>query len=103
MRDPFPKGGCPILNTAIEADDTHLRLKAKAAAAIHRWKDDIVSLVKEGIKTGEFKAGMESNQLAFSIIALIEGGIMIAKVTDSPANLETVLKTVEMLILQLKA
>jgi len=103
MRDPFPKGGCPILNTAIEADDTHLRLKAKAAAAIHRWKDDIVSLVKEGVKTGEFKAGMESNQLAFSIIALIEGGIMIAKVTDSPANLETVLKTVEMLILQLKA
>ncbi|SEA79561.1 TetR/AcrR family transcriptional regulator [Pedobacter hartonius] len=103
MGESFPKGGCPILNTAIEADDTHLLLKAKAAAAIYRWRDDIVSLVKEGVKAGEFKAGMESSQLAYSIIALIEGGIMIAKVTDSPANLETILKTVEMLIVQLKA
>ncbi len=26
---PFPYGGCPILNTAIEADDTHPELKEK--------------------------------------------------------------------------
>jgi TetR/AcrR family transcriptional repressor of nem operon len=103
MGEAFPKGGCPVLNTAIEADDTHFLLKAKAADAIYNWKDNILSLVKEGIRAGEFTAGIESGQLAYSVIALIEGGMMIAKVTDTPAHLDTILKTVEMLILQLKA
>jgi TetR/AcrR family transcriptional repressor of nem operon len=103
MGEPFPKGGCPVLNTAIEADDTHFLLKAKAADAIYNWKDNILSLIKEGIRAGEFTAGVESGQLAYSIIALIEGGMMIAKVTDTPSHLDTILKTVEMLILQLKA
>src|SRR6201996_98251 len=26
---PFPDGGCPVLNTAIEADDTHPQLKKR--------------------------------------------------------------------------
>jgi TetR/AcrR family transcriptional repressor of nem operon len=103
MGEPFPRGGCPILNTAVEADDTHSQLKEKVANAISEWKDMIISLVNEGIKGGEFKPGMESTQLAYSIIALIEGGIMVAKVTDTPANLDMILKTVEMLILQLSA
>src|ERR1700710_3155929 len=30
----FPTGGCPILNTAVEADDTHPLLKERAATAI---------------------------------------------------------------------
>lgn len=100
--EPFPTGGCPILNTAIEADDTHGILKAKAAGAISEWKKTIKKLVDTGIAEGEFKPAMDGNQLALSIIALIEGGIMIAKVTDSPASLDKILKTVELLISQLK-
>lgn len=103
MGNKFPSGGCPILNTAIEADDTHDILKAKAAEAILDWKKKLVRLIDGGITAGEFKSGIESNQMALSIIALIEGGIMIAKVTDNQSNLFKILKTVELLILQLKA
>src|ERR1700744_3379068 len=38
LRHPFPVGGCPILNTAVEADDTHPRLKEKVALVITDWK-----------------------------------------------------------------
>ena len=103
MGETFPVGGCPILNTAIEADDTHSPLKGKAAAAITEWKNTIVNIVSDGIRAGEFKAGTDASQLALSIIALIEGGIMIAKVTDDQTNLDNVLKTVEMLIMQIKS
>ncbi len=34
----FPEGGCPILNTAIDADDTNNLLKDRAAKAILAWK-----------------------------------------------------------------
>lgn len=101
--EPFPIGGCPILNTAIDADDTHQLLKEKAAHAIAEWKKTIMELINGGMESGEFKADTDSLQVALSIIALIEGGIMIAKVTNSPASLDKILKTVELLVVQLKA
>ncbi|WCT14771.1 TetR/AcrR family transcriptional regulator [Mucilaginibacter jinjuensis] len=102
-RNIFPKGGCPMLNTAIEADDTNPLLKERAAKALLSWKKRITDLIEGGIAAGEFKPGIDTNQTALSMIALIEGGIMIAKVTNSQTNLDTILKTVEMLVNQLKA
>jgi TetR/AcrR family transcriptional repressor of nem operon len=101
-RGDFPAGGCPILNTAVDADDTNPLLKDKAAKAVTRWKTRIETLVIEGIEAGEFKPGIDTAAVALSMIALIEGGIMIAKVTDTPANLDTVLKTVNRLVDELK-
>ncbi|HTH81331.1 MAG TPA: TetR/AcrR family transcriptional regulator [Mucilaginibacter sp.] len=96
------RGGCAILNTAIEADDTNNQLKDKAAKAILKWKKNIIELIKGGIAAGEFKAGIDVNQTALSMIALIEGGIMIGKVTNSQANLDRILETVKQLIDQMK-
>lgn len=98
----FPPGGCPILNTAIEADDTHELLKDRAAKALLRWKKNIETIIKAGIDAGEFKKGVDPAQQALSVIALIEGGIMIAKATNSPGSLDKILKTVEMLVTQMK-
>jgi TetR/AcrR family transcriptional repressor of nem operon len=97
-RGAFPKGGCPILNTAIEADDTNPLLKDRAAKAVLKWKRGIMNLMQGGIDAGEFKTDIDQNQVALSIIALIEGGTMIAKITDTPANMDQILLTVEMLI-----
>lgn len=66
------------------------------------WKKRIEDLIQGGITAGEFKTGIDITQTALSIIALIEGGIMIAKVTNTPANLDKVLKTVDTIIKQLK-
>jgi TetR/AcrR family transcriptional repressor of nem operon len=92
------RGGCAILNTAVEADDTNSLLKERAAKAIVKWKKNIVELIQGGITAGEFKADMDVNQSALSMIALIEGGIMIGKVTGSQANLDKILETVKQLI-----
>jgi TetR/AcrR family transcriptional repressor of nem operon len=97
-QDIFPEGGCPILNTATEADDTNSFLKDKAARAVLRWKKGIAELIQGGITTGEFKANINATQIAFSMIALIEGGLMIAKITDDDTNMDAVLTTVEMLV-----
>jgi AcrR family transcriptional regulator len=96
------RGGCAILNTAVEADDTNDLLKNKAAKAVLKWKKKITDLIEGGIAAGEFKADVNVSQTAISIVALIEGGIMIGKVTGIHTNLEQVLKTVELLINQMK-
>ncbi|MBW4888326.1 TetR/AcrR family transcriptional regulator [Mucilaginibacter sp. HMF5004] len=98
----FPKGGCPILNTAVEADDTGGLLKERAEKAVLRWKKGITNLVQGGIDAGEFKRSTDQEAVAISIIALIEGGIMIAKLTDTPAIMSTIVRSVSALIDELK-
>ncbi|MDN5289262.1 MAG: TetR family transcriptional regulator [Mucilaginibacter sp.] len=99
----FPEGGCPILNTAVDADDTNPVLKEKAAQVILRWKKNIEELINTGIEAGELKVGINTERTALSMIALIEGGIMIAKVTNTPTSLDMVLKTVHTIITELEA
>lgn len=91
-------GGCPVLNTAIEADDTNSPLKDRAAKAIRVWETKLVKLIELGITAGEFKAEVKARQTALSIVALIEGGLMISKVTDDRNSMDSVLNTVELLI-----
>ncbi len=98
----FPQGGCPILNTAIEADDTHPELKKRAADAIYNWKKIIVKLIERGIATGEFNKNTDAQQLALGMIAAIEGGIMVAKITGKQGYLTGVMQLVERMILDLK-
>jgi AcrR family transcriptional regulator len=91
-------GGCPILNTAIEAADTHPALKAKAAEAIESWKKKIVSLIEAGQVSKEFKPGTDAEQAALSIIALLEGSIMIGRTVGRPGSIKPLITAVENII-----
>jgi len=91
----FPKGGCPILNTAIEADDTHPALKKKAAEAILSWKNKIVKLIDEGIKSKEFKQSVNAEQIALTVISMIEGITMISNLTGKQNYRKAVMQSVE--------
>ncbi|WP_337044916.1 TetR/AcrR family transcriptional regulator [Emticicia sp. 17c] len=98
LKFPFPNGGCPILNTAIEADDTHPALKEKASNAIHDWKNKITSLIQKGIDNKEFKSDIDPEQTALTMIAMIEGGIMITKLTGKLNYRKAVMQSVEKII-----
>lgn len=74
-------GGCPVLNTAVEADDNQPELKVKVNAAIHAWKKRYEHLIQEGIDKGEIKPGVNPTSYAHLFIALFEGGAMLSKVT----------------------
>lgn len=102
LKGSTPDGGCPVLNTAVEADDTNNLLKDKAAKAILKWKKNIQNLIMDGVEAGEFKEGLDHAQLAVSIIALIEGGIMISKVTNNQSSLDQIESTLELILNQMK-
>lgn len=75
-------GGCPILNTATDADDTHPALRERALKAILSWKKQIIKLVDEGISNNEIVREVNPEQIALTVIAMIEGGIMISRLTN---------------------
>ncbi len=102
LKVPFLLAGCPILNTATEADDTHPKLKEKAAEALSFWKKSVENQIKRGIALGEIKAEINPTQIAVILIAIIEGSFMQAKVTGKTTELKISMDYLEKIILSLK-
>jgi len=99
---PFLKPGCPILNTATEADDTHPTLRKKAGDALRYWKKALENQVARGIKRKEIKAATNPAEIATVMIAMIEGAIMQAKVSGQSTELRLAMGYLEKIILGLR-
>jgi AcrR family transcriptional regulator len=102
LKVPFLQTGCPILNTATEADDTHPKLREKAANALVFWKQSIENQIKKGVERKEIKANIDPTQIAVIMIAIIEGAFMQAKVTRKTEELNIAMDYLEKIILDLK-
>jgi TetR/AcrR family transcriptional regulator, transcriptional repressor for nem operon len=82
ITNPFIKGGCPLLNVAIEMDDTNDPLKQKAQKALLVLKNSIAKIIENGKKFDEVKPIVKPALCATIMIATIEGGIMISKLQN---------------------
>ena len=102
LKIPFLQTGCPILNTATEADDTHPLLRAKAINALAYWKKSIENQIKRGIERKEIKADTNPTEMAVIIVSLVEGAIMQAKVIGKSTELKIAMDYLEKMILSLK-
>jgi TetR/AcrR family transcriptional regulator, transcriptional repressor for nem operon len=81
---PFP-GGCPLLNTATESDDTHPVLRDRARTRMTELLDGTVArIVERGVEKGELRRDVDAKQTATVVIAALEGAIMLSRLYDSP-------------------
>lgn len=77
----LPIGGCPLLNTSVEADDTDPLLRERALKALSQWKNSITTLLKRGIKHGEFKQDIDIELVCMNIITMVEGSVMVLRLS----------------------
>jgi AcrR family transcriptional regulator len=103
LKIPFLRPGCPILNTATEADDTHPKLKERAENALEFWKTSVENQIKRGIKRGEIKEDVNPTEFAVVLMSLIEGAVMQAKVRGRDTELRIAMSFLEKLIYELKS
>ena len=82
-------GGCPLLNTAIEADDGNPEMRSKARQALHSWLNRLQSIVEEGQRKGEIRSDVDAAELATLIISTLEGSLMLSRLQrkDDPRNI----------------
>ncbi|MES2575257.1 MAG: TetR/AcrR family transcriptional regulator [Bacteroidota bacterium] len=83
----FEKGGCPLLNSATEVDDSLPFMKATVAYSFANWSKKIEIIIESGINNKEFKKEINSNDYANTFIILIEGGILLSKIVNKPDHL----------------
>ncbi len=78
-RTGLVRGGCPLLNTAIDSDDAHPGMRKKARRALDSWLDRLESIVGEGKRRGEVRSAIDSEELATLIVNTLEGGLMVSR------------------------
>ena len=79
-RVPSPiAGGCPLMNTAIDADDTSPGLRELARQAMQSWKDKLSSIVEAGVQAGEIRPDVQPLRIANAIVSALEGALMISR------------------------
>jgi TetR/AcrR family transcriptional repressor of nem operon len=92
------KGGCPLLNTAIDADDGNKALRKLVRDGFRNWKSRLAVLVDAGKQNGEIRAEVDTRQVANTFVALLEGGLMISRIEGSREALEDARTTLHLLI-----
>jgi TetR/AcrR family transcriptional regulator, transcriptional repressor for nem operon len=86
---PVVPGGCPVLNTAVEADDGNLLLRDRVRAAWREWRDYLAEIVAAGLKRKEIRPEVDAKQVATLIISSLEGALMIARLERNKETLLT--------------
>lgn len=98
LANPPIDGGCPILNTSIEADDTNPRLRKRVIEALDNWRGSMTGTIRKGIQRKEIKPTIDAEEFATLFIATLEGGIMMSKVYKKIQPLNIVLNHLERMI-----
>lgn len=86
LKPPF-KGGCPLMNAAIEADDNNLELKQVVQFIMGKIDEAICLIVNNGIKHKQIKKDTNAKQLSSLMISSLEGSVMMLKVFDNNIHL----------------
>ena len=95
---PPVAGGCPVLNTAVEADDTNPLLRASVVKVLNRLHRAVAGIITQGIETGEFRADADVSRFPILFISMIEGGVMVSKAYGDAKYLNTVILQLEKMI-----
>ncbi len=92
VEDPLLGGGCPILNTAVEADDAQPALRERARNAMDSWRETVHRIVKKGIDRQEIRPGVDADALATLLISSLEGAIMMSKLYGDNVHMRRVVE-----------
>jgi len=72
-------GGCPLLNTAVDADDGNAALRKLVRHAFADWRKRLADIVAEGIERGEIRKDVSANGVANTIIGALEGALVLSR------------------------
>ncbi len=90
LHNPPVQGGCPVINTAIEADDNYPLLRTKVVRVMGMIKDSLKQVIYRGIREGQIKASTRVEEFATTFYSAILGATLISRVEGDDENYQAV-------------
>ena len=94
---PIP-GGCPVLNTAVEADDNYPLLRTKVVRLIALLKDSLRQIVHRGMVEKQLKPDLDVEGFVMLFYAAIEGAIMVSRVEGDRESFRDMARYLQLVI-----
>jgi len=88
-RSPVP-GGCPVLNTAVDADDGNPILRSRVGKALRSWTGRLQAYVEEAQQERDAKPDVDPKDVATLIVASLEGALMMSRIQRNDEALRRV-------------
>jgi TetR/AcrR family transcriptional repressor of nem operon len=73
-------GGCPLLNTAVDADNGNPVLRVRVRKALQNWQSLLRSILEDGKKAGAIRPNIDIGSTANHIIGSLEGAMLISRI-----------------------
>ena len=87
------KGGCPLGSLAGQVAETDAQARALIAAGFGQWSAAISDGLRRLHDTGHLLNGTDPDDLAVTLLAALQGGLLLAQVQRDTRPLETALDT----------
>ncbi|MBT2697512.1 TetR/AcrR family transcriptional regulator [Bacillus sp. ISL-40] len=96
IQDEFIMGGCPLMNAAIEADDSKVEFEDLIKEGFFGLIKLIKGIIQHGKNQNEINKAVDSDQMAVFILSSLEGALALSRLYKDDEYLE-------MVILQIKS
>jgi AcrR family transcriptional regulator len=87
------KGGCPLGSLAGQTAETDPRARTLLADGFGQWQAAISDGIRRLRRAGELPAGTDPDGLAVTLLATLQGGLLLAQVQRDTRPLETAVDT----------
>ena len=97
LLNPPYQGGCPLMNSAIESDDTNPVLRQQSFGMLVNLKSSLRRVFENAKRRNQIKSDTDIEQMVYVFIATLEGGIMMSKLernNDAISNCIAYLKEI---------
>ena len=81
-------GGCPMGNLASELSDVHEGFRQRLAGIFIEWRSRLTEALNRGQAHGRVRRECQAADVAEFLVAALEGGILLAKVTKDISVME---------------
>jgi len=88
LRSGLVPGGCPLMNTAVEADDGNVILRARVRKALQTWIMRLSRIASQGIAKHEIDSRVQPLKLSQWIIGGLEGALLISRLQKDDQPLQ---------------
>jgi len=95
LHDQYIQGGCPLMNAAIEADDSMIEFEDTIKEGFNGLIQLIANIIEHGQARNEIKKDIIPEEMAVFILSSLEGSLALSRLNRDK-------KYLEMIIFQLK-
>jgi TetR/AcrR family transcriptional regulator, transcriptional repressor for nem operon len=88
------KGGCPLGSLAAQLAETDPRARALIAAGFEQWSAAISDGLRGLQAGGRLPAAIDADDYAITLLAALQGGLLLAQVQQDTRPLETAVDTI---------